>query len=243
MSKRSKVIGIIMTYNCGPMLKDTYNNLPKNEFDHIIVVDDGSTDESVTIAKSLGLKTFTHKHGGYGVNIRYGFNKAKELGADYMVEIHGDGQYDPSVIPSALQKIKKEKLDLLSGSRFIHPKQALIDGMPIARFLANVVFSFIDRVLFQIPLTEFYNGFRIYSRNLLENVRFENAAKNYYYSFQILIQAKYNNLPIGEIPVRCNYKKKHTSENFWAAAIHAFETFQTFAEYQKAKHGFKTSLF
>ncbi|MDP3973330.1 MAG: glycosyltransferase family 2 protein [Candidatus Daviesbacteria bacterium] len=238
-----KTIGIIMTYNCAQMIKDTFDNLPKKEFDQIIVVDDGSQDKSVSVAKKLGILVFSHSHGGYGANIKFGLTKAISLGANYMVEIHGDGQYNPSVIPQALKKMKVGRYDLLLGSRFIYPKTALEDGMSIPRFLANIIFSFIDRHLFQIPLSEFYNGFRIYSKKLISKVKFENTANNYFYSFQVIIQAKYHNLKIGEIAVHCDYHKQHTSESFWAAALHSIETFKLFAIYLLAKLGFKTNLF
>ncbi len=241
--KKSKVIGMLITYNCAHLLRDAYVRLPKRVFDRIIVVDDGSTDETVAVAKRLKLPTFTHPHGGYGVNIRYGLARAMRLGADYMIEIHGDGQYDPHAIPGAIEKAKKQQLDLLLGTRFYTPKQALVDGMPLARFIANTVFSFINRQLFDIPLTEFYNGFRVYSRKLVRTAPFTNTSNNYFYSFQIIIQAKFYNLAIGEIPVRCDYHKPHTSENFWAAAVHAFETFYVYWEYLLAKSGRSTSLF
>jgi glycosyltransferase involved in cell wall biosynthesis len=243
MKKNPKIIGIIMTYNCADMLKDTYSRLPKKIFGQIIVVDDGSEDATVDVAKRLGIKTFTHAHGGYGVNLRYGLKKAIRMKADYMMEIHGDGQYDHRTIPKAVEKIKKENIDLLLGTRFSQPRQALIDGMSFPRFVSNIIFSFIDRHLFQIPLTEFYNGFRIYSKKLVDSVNFKNTSNNYFYSFQVIIQAKFHNLKIGEIPIRCDYHKRHTSENFWAAAVHAFETFYVFWEYKKAKTGIKTNLF
>lgn len=240
--KTPKVIGIIMTYQCAHLLENTFSQIPKGVFDEIILVDDGSTDNIHQVAKTLQVKFFKHKHLGYGGNIKFGLKKALSLGADYMVEIHGDGQYDPKVIPEAIHKAR-QGYDLLLGTRF-HPLwQALKDGMPMERFLANMVFSAIDRVLFQIPLSEFYNGFRIYSRKLLETVSFQNTADDYFYSFQIIIQAKYYNLKIGEIPVRCNYHKEHTSEGFWKAAKHSIETFQIFAQYLKAKLGFKSALF
>lgn len=239
--RSQKVVGIIMTYQCAHLLKDTFNNLPKKVFDEIIVVDDGSSDQVRQVAKKLSVKFFTHPHLGYGGNLKFGLKKAYELGADYMVEIHGDGQYNPKILPQALQKATG--FDLLLGSRFQNLSQVLKDGMPIERFLANFIFSRIDYFLFQIPLTEFYNGFRIYSKKLIEIVPLSQTANDYFFSFQIIVQAKFYNLTIGEIPVRCDYKKDHTSENFWKAAFHSIETFQVFAQYLLAKLGFKTALF
>lgn len=243
MRQKSKIIGFITTYNCAKMIKETFLNLPKEIFDQIIVVDDGSKDQPDLIVKKLGIPFFTHPHGGYGANIKYALAKAGKLGADYMIEIHGDGQYDPSTIPRAVKKAKQENYDLLLGSRFTRPKLALKDGMPLLRFLANLLMSFINRHLFQIPLSEFYNGFRIYSKKLVNQVKFEDTSDNYFYSFQIIIQARYHNLKIGEIPIRCDYHKEHTSESFWQASLHVFDTIKLLIIYIKARMGFKTALF
>lgn len=168
LEKKQFVIGIIMTYNCGQMLKNTYRNIPKDVFNKLIVVDDESTDNSVEIAKSLNLQVFIHKHLGYGGNIKYGLKKALELKADYMVEIHGDGQYSLNLqlVPKVIKKMVSENYDFILGSRFTNRKQALKDGMPMERYIANRALSFIDRIILQLPLAEFHSGFRIYSKNL-----------------------------------------------------------------------------
>lgn len=239
---KKQVIGIILTYNCAKLVERTYRKIPKKEFDKIIIVDDGSIDEIVEVAKKMKIKLFTHPHSGYGGNIKFGLKTAMSLGADFMVEIHGDNQYDSSIIPQALSKMRGG-YHLILGSRFTNFGQALKDGMPVERFLTNLGFSFIDRLLFRIPLTEFYNGFRVYSRKLIKTIGLENTSDNYFYSFQIIIQAKFHNLKIGEVPVRCSYLDQHTSENFWKAALHSIETFQVFGEYLSAKLGRKTLLF
>lgn len=243
-AKTGKAIGIIMTYNCSHLLEDAYSRIPKESLQGIIIVDDHSKDweKTQSIAQQLGIPFFTHEHLGYGGNLRYGLAKAMEMGADYMVEIHGDGQFDPSVIPAALQKMR-EGYDFILGSRFIHMLQPLRDGMPLIRYCANIILSFIDRLVLWIPLTELNNGFRVYSRNLVQTLPLEAVSKNHLYSFQVIVQAVYFKLRIGEIFIRCDYKKEHTSISLGEAVIYAFQTFYILFLYILARLGFKIRLF
>lgn len=240
--RKNKIIGIIMTYNCADMIEGTYRELPKHVFNKIIAVDDGSTDDSVKIAKSLGIQVYTHKHGGYGTNIKFGLKKAFSLGADYAIEIHGDGQYDTSVSPAAIKKMEGG-YDFLLGSRFTNLKQAIRDGMPLERYLSNLGLSFIDRIVLGVNLTEFHTGFRVYSKRLFEKITFEGTSDNYLYSFEIICQARFYNLNIGEIPMRCTYKTIHTSISIKKSIFYALGTFQVLTKYMLAKMGIKIKIF
>lgn len=237
-----KTIGIVMTYNCAGMVESTYKGLPKGVFNQVIVVDDGSKDNSVEVAKRMGLKVYTHKHGGYGANIKFGLKKAMELGADYAVEIHGDGQYDQSVVPAAIKKMETG-YDFLLGSRFTNLQHAIKDGMPFERYFANLGLSLIDRIVLGVNLTEFHTGFRIYSKRLMKSLSFEGTSDNYLYSFEIICQAKFLNLKIGEVPMRCDYKAVHTSISIKKSIVYALGTFRTLAQYILAKMGFKIKIF
>ncbi len=218
MPTTSKAIGIILTYNCASMLESTVRRIPKGMLDAVIVSDDGSSDGTVAIARKLGLTVFKHPHTGYGGNIKYGLARAMELGADCCIEIHGDGQYDPAVIPAALECMRAG-CDMLLGTRFSDPRQALRDGMPFSRYATNRAFSLLCRIVLRIPLSEFFSGFRGYSRRLVETLDFSPTGDNYAFSFEVIVQAKYFGLRIEEIPVRCDYRGEHTSENFWHAAL------------------------
>lgn len=243
--KKPVIIGIIMTYNCGRLLKDTYRHIPKGVFNKLIVVDDESTDNTLEIAKSLNLQVFHHKHLGYGGNIKYGLKKAYELRADYMVEIHGDGQYalNLRLVPKTIKKMASENYDFILGSRFTNIKQALKDGMPIERFFANIALSFIDRIILQLPLTEFHSGFRIYSKKLVETVKFEGTPNDHLCSFVLIVKTRYCGLKIGEIPVRCDYKKLHTSISMGESILYTFQTRGVLLDYLLAKLNFKRKLF
>lgn len=232
-----------MTYNCAPMLEDLYARIPKNVLDDIILVDDGSTDNILEVAKRLGIPSFAHPHKGYGGNIKFGLQKALERGGDYMVEIHGDGQYDPTIIPQSIKKMRENGYDFILGSRFTDPKQPLRNGMSLARYLPNIILSFFDRLILRVKLSEFHSGFRLYSRRLLNAANFNRGSDDHLFSFEIIVMARYHNLKIGEVPIRCNYKKDHTSISLRKSALYSFQTFYTMLFYLLAKIGIKTKLF
>lgn len=240
--KNSKVVGIILSYNCASFLEDIYNRIPQEVFDEIFVADDGSTDNSGEVAKKLGMPFFTHKHMGYGGNIKFGLKEAIARGAEYVVEIHGDGQYDLAFILPALKKIS-EGYDFLLGSRFSDFLQPLRDKMPYSRYFANIGLSFIDRVVLGVPLTEFHTGFRIYTRRLMETIDIANTSDDYLFSFEVIVQARYCGLKIGEIPIRCNYAGKHTSISIKKSVIYSFQTFRILFLYLMARLGFPSPLF
>ena len=234
---------MIPAYNCAHLLEKAYRQVPKGYFDDTIIVDDGSTDETLAVAKTFGVKVFTHPHSGYGGNIKFAILRALELGADYMIEIHGDGQYDPSNIPDAIQKINAEQPDFLLGSRFTKLFQPLKDNMPLTRYLANLGMSLIDRAVLRLPLTEFHQGFRVYSRNLIETVGLEHTSDDHLFSFQIIAKAAYCRLKVREIPVRCDYAGEHTSISLKRSVVYATQTFGVLWLYILARAGMRMDLF
>lgn len=243
-SDKPKIIGMIPAYNCAHLLTKAYERVPKEYLNSIIIVDDGSTDDTLSVARRLvGVNAFTHEHSGYGGNIKYAIKKALELGADFMIEIHGDGQYDPGNIPAAIEKIQNEKPDFLLGSRFTSLLQPLRDKMSLIRYLANLGMSFIDRLVLQLPLSEFHQGFRVYSRNLIQTVGLNGTSDDHLFSFQIIAKAAYCGLKVREIPVRCNFADDHTSISLKRAVVYALQTFGILGVYIVAKIGLQTQLF
>src|SRR3989338_4590311 len=159
--KSPKVIGVILAYNVAKMLPralERIQSIPKGLLDDLIVMDDGSKDGTYEVAKKLGLKAFRHvPNRGYGGNLKAGIKKALEMGADYIVEIHGDGaQFNPISINYAMPYMKEGNAQLILGSRFKVPGKALENGMPLIRFVANRFLSFFDKMVLRLPLTEFH---------------------------------------------------------------------------------------
>lgn len=241
--ENKKVIGILLTYKHAKLVEGIYRVLPKGVFDEIIIFDDASGDGIEAVAEKLNLPIFfQEKNLGYGGNIKYSLEKCLERGAEYMVEIHGDGQYGVDSIVPGLEKIK-QGYDFVLGSRFTDSRQPLRDKMPLITYLANRGLSFFAWLILQVPLTEFHTGFRIYSRELIEAVDWEGTAMDDLFSFQIIALAKYNNLRIAEVPVRCDYSKEHTSITFRRAAKYSFQMFGVLSRYLLSRLGFENKLF
>ena len=233
---------VILAYNCGHLLENTYRRIPSGSVDRIILVDDASTDNTLEVARRLGIESYTHEHLGYGGNVKYSIRKGLELGAEYIIDLHGDGQYDPGAVPLALAKAR-EGYDLVLGSRFFDIKQPRRDGMPWSRYLANIGLSAIERFVLGLPVTEFHTGFRVYTKNLAEAVALDVSSDDFLLGFEIIAQAGFCNLKIGEIPIRCNYKAEHTSISIPKSIIYAFQTFKTLALFLLARAGFRIKLF
>ncbi|MFC1685693.1 glycosyltransferase family 2 protein [Nanoarchaeota archaeon] len=235
-SKKPKIIGVILAYNCAKMLPRAYERIPKGVLSDIIVMDDGSKDNTSQVAKKLGLKVFRHTpNRGYGGNLKEGLKKALSMGADYVFEIHGDGaQFDPKSIFHAIEPMNKGA-QLILGSRFQQPKKALENGMPLVRFLGNKFLSFFDRVILGLPLTEFHTGFRVYGKEFLKKVPYMANTNNYLFSFEIIAQAAYYGVKVREVPVEADYKSAHTSHVLSNAALYALQTFLVLGKFILAK--------
>lgn len=238
----SKIIGMILTYNCAELVAGTIRDLPQGIFDQVIIVDDASSDSILLVAEALGIPAYTHEHLGYGGNVKFGLRQALVLGADCVVEIHGDGQYDSAAVTAALEKVQHGS-QFVMGSRFLHSGQARRDGMPLVRYLANIGLSAIARVVLGSSLTEFHNGFRVYTRELVEKVDLNTSSNDWLFGFEIIAQAHFAKLSITEVPVRCDYHREHTSISLTKSTKYALQMFGVLAIYVWARLGFKTKLF
>jgi len=239
---KKKVFGFILTYNCASLLPNAYRNFPIHLFDTIIIADDGSTDNTFEIAQQLGVPAFTHPHTGYGGNLKFALKKAVDMGADYMVELHGDGQFDASAAPLAIERLK-EGYDFVLGNRFIDILQPLRDGMGLIRYCGNLTLSFMGRVVLGIPHRDFFTGLRAYSKRLVKSVDFTKGTDDYFYSFEIIAQARYVGLSFGHVPTRADYRGEHTSMALWKGVLEIFQTIYTLFIYILAKLGIKIGIF
>ncbi len=234
---------MILSHNVENLLQTAYEKIPKGYFTEIFVTDDGSTDKSVSIAKSLGLKVIKSLKMGYGANVKNGINYAFSKGADYVVEIHGDGaQFHPKAIIPAITHIKND-VDFIIGSRLSNIKKAIELKIPIPRLFANLFLSYIDKKFLNLPFTEFHTGFRIYGKNF-NKINLSNLSDGYLFSFEVIAKSAFYEFKCAEVPVECDYISDHTSHSYIGASIYAISHFKTlFDFFVSTKTKFKIGIF
>lgn len=238
-----KIYAMILSHNCGSLIKVAYNKIPKKYFSKIFITDDGSDDYSLKMIKELEIKITETKFSGYGSNVKNGLEFAFKDGADYVVEIHGDGaQFDPKAIIPALKFINDD-YDFILGSRLINIKRTIQLKMPFPRFIANIFLSYIDKLVLKLPFSEFHSGFRIYGKKF-KNVNMKNFSNDYLFSFEIIAHAAFKNFKCVEVPVECDYISEHTSHSYSGAIKYAILHFKTLFDYLVSKKTkFKIGLF
>jgi len=220
LDHKTKTIVVLPAYNAAKTLKATYDDIPKDIVDQIILVDDHSSDNTVDIAKTLGITVFSHdKNKGYGANQKTCYRKALELGADIVVMVHPDYQYDPKVVPDMIAPIKLGQADAVFGSRMLKGG-ALLGGMPLWKHNVNILLTALANVILKTYLSEYHSGFRAYSAQFLRNVKFEQNSNSFVFDFEIIIQAIANYCKIEEIPIRTRYFDEASSIKLWPSIVY-----------------------
>ena len=192
-------------YNAEKTLERTYADVPKGDVDDIILVDDVSRDRTVEIARGLGIHTVVHeKNRGYGGNQKTCYATALARGADVVIMVHPDHQYDPTVIPHLLQALREGDYDAAFGSRMLGGRP-IQGGMPKWKFFGNILLTAIENATFLIYLTEYHSGFRAYTRRYLEAVNLEANSDGFVFDTEIIAQGMAKGLRICEIPIETRY--------------------------------------
>jgi len=203
-----RVIVVLPAYNAEATVKQTYDDIPKEWVDDIILVDDGSWDNTVEAAQRLGITTIRHKKNrGYGANQKTCYQEALKRGAEIIIMVHPDHQYDPKFIPQIIEPFYKNGVDAVFGSRMITKGGALEGGMPYWKYLANIMLTMIENVILRLNLTEYHSGFRAYSRRALESISFTLNSDKFVFDTEIIIQLKIHAFKIKEIPITTKYFK------------------------------------
>lgn len=230
--KHKKVIVIMPAYNAEKTLEKTVAEIPKEWVDEIILTDDASQDKTVEVARRLGLKVFVHeKNMGYGGNQKTCYREALKAGADIVVMVHPDHQYDPQVIPELITPLLKEECDAVFGSRMLGGG-ALQGGMPRWKFLANLFLTALENAAFWIYLTEYHSGFRAYSRHYLEKVKFEKNSNDFVFDTEIIAQGVIHGLKIREIPIRTRYFPEASQIGFWRSVVYGLSIIKTIIKFK-----------
>ncbi len=230
--RTKKVVVIMPAYNAEKTLERTVADIPGDWVDEIILVDDASQDGTVELARRLGLKVFVHeKNRGYGGNQKTCYREALRAGADIVVMVHPDHQYDPTVIPELITPLLREECDAVFGSRMLGGS-ALEGGMPKWKFLANLFLTALENAAFWIYLTEYHSGFRAYSRRYLEAVNLEKNSDDFVFDTEIIAQGVIHGMRIREIPIRTRYFPEASQIGFWRSVVYGLSIIKTVIKYK-----------
>jgi len=216
MIKGKKIIVVLPAYNAARTLERTYAEIPLEMVDEVILVDDGSSDATVEIARKLGIeKIIVHEQNrGYGANQKTCYNRALESGADIIIMVHPDYQYTPRLVPSMVYLIVNELYPVVLGSRILG-RGAIKGGMPYWRYIANRLLTLFQNVVMKQKLSEYHTGYRAFSAEVLKSVNYESNSDDFVFDNQILAQVLYQGYPIAEITCPTVYHPEASSINFW----------------------------
>ncbi len=217
---KPKVVVVMPAYNAAKTLRMTYADLPRDMVDLVILVDDGSSDETLKIARELGLELFVHQRNyGYGANQKTCYREALKAGAGIVVMVHPDYQYDPTLLPEIIRPIVEGKADVVLGSRLLG-QSALKQGMPWWKFISNRFLTWCENTVFGLRLSEYHTGYRAYRREALESVNLETNSDAFIFDQEIVAQFVALKLRIAEIPVPTRYFPQASSASFVQSSIY-----------------------
>jgi len=243
MDSGARIVIVLPAYNAARTLEKTYADIPREKIAKIILVDDVSQDQTVEIAHALGLSVVIHiQNRGYGGNQKTCYLEALKDGADVVVMLHPDHQYDSRLVPELVAPILSGKADMVMGSRILNGG-ALKGGMPFWKYLANRVLTTAENAVYGKKLTDCHSGFRAYSRRLLTTVPFLLNSDDFVFDSQMIAQAVYLGFEIAEIPVQARYFPEASSVNFRVSTIYGIKTAGVMLRYLLQKFGLVRSHF
>lgn len=236
--KEPKIVIVMPAYNAAKTVKDTYEEIPIRFKKNIILVDDGSDDKTVEIARKLGIQVFTHTRNlGYGGNQKTCYYEALKEDPDIVVMLHPDYQYDASLIEELIRPITEGRYDFMFGSRIQSRQSALLGGMPKLKYYINRIVCLLENILLDTNFTEHFSGFRAYSVKLLRQVPFQRFSNDFVFDQEMEMSALSFNFKIGEIPIPTRYHEKASSIQFIKGTKFILETFKTILIYKLYKLG------
>ena len=239
MTNGKKIIAVLPAYNAAKTLKMTFDAIPRDIVDDVVLVDDASRDNTVEVARSLGIKTFVHpKNRGYGGNQKTCYQEALKLGADIVVMVHPDFQYDPKFIPELVRPIADGEVDAVFGSRMLVRQNALKGGMPYWKFIANIFLTQLENMVLGLHLTEYHSGFRAYSRQVIEFLPLELNSDDFVFDTEIIVQMKIANMRIKEIPISTRYFPEASMIGLWRSTQYGIGILNVLRKYIFYKFGF-----
>ncbi len=237
-----RIIAVMPAFNAERTLASTLADMPAGSVDEVILVDDGSTDRTVEAARDMGLTVLVHpENRGYGGNQKTCYREALERGADIVVMIHPDYQYDSRVIPHAVGFIEMGICDVVLGNRIRSRQEAMTGGMPVYKYISNRFLTTFENFALGQNLGDFHSGFRVYRREVLERIPFEKNSDDFVFDTQFLAQAVRLGFRLGDIPVPVRYFAEASSINFRRSLKYGIHTLGVVGHYWLDRLGIRRS--
>ncbi len=237
MPEKAKVVVVMPAYNAARTLHMTYAELPHDVVDLVIVVDDGSSDETIQIARKLGLELFVHdRNYGYGANQKTCYREALKAGANIIVMVHPDYQYDPTLLPEIIKPIEEGRADVVLGSRLLGGN-AMRQGMPWWKYISNRFLTGIENAAFGLKLSEYHTGYRAYRREALESVNLDMNSDNFIFDQEIMAQFVELRMRVAEVPVPTRYFPQASSASFVQSSIYGMSILWLLLRYELHRRG------
>ena len=228
---------VLPAYNAAKTLERTYADIPKDKVARIILVDDVSQDQTVEVARALGLSVVIHvQNRGYGGNQKTCYLEALRDGADVVVMLHPDHQYDSKLVPELVQPILEGNADMVIGSRILNGR-ALEGGMPLWKYVANRVLTVSENLVYGRHFTDCHSGFRAYSRKLLTTIPFLLNSDDFVFDSQMIAQAVHAGFRVSEISVQARYFPEASSVNFRVSLVYGLKTCAVLLRYLLQRRG------
>jgi glycosyltransferase involved in cell wall biosynthesis len=239
MINNKKITVVLPAYNAAKTLEITYNEIPFDIVDEVVLVDDRSKDNTVEVAKRLGIRhIIIHDNNkGYGGNQKSCYNKSLELNSDVVVMLHPDYQYTPKLIHSMCYLIANDVYEVVFGSRILG-KGALKGGMPLYKYIANRLLTLTQNILMNQKLSEYHTGFRAFSGNVLRSIDYNANSDDFVFDNQMIAQIFYARFEIAEITCPTKYFDDASSINFRRSSIYGIGVLKTSFSYLFQKLGF-----
>jgi glycosyltransferase involved in cell wall biosynthesis len=240
-----KAIVVMPAYNAQTTLEQTVADIPPGCIDEIILVDDCSRDETVAMARRLGLTVIQHERNlGYGGNQKTCYREALARGADVVIMIHPDYQYDSRLVPLLIGLLRNGHCDVVLGNRIRTRREALAGGMPAYKYFANRILTIIENLWMGQNLGECHSGMRGYRRQVLETIPWQGNSDDFVFDSQFLVQAVHFGFRIGDIPVPVRYMKEASSISFRRSVTYGLGTLGVLAQWTLHRLGLvRTPLF
>ena len=231
MKAKSKVVVVMPAYNAAKTLHMTYADLPRDMVDLVILVDDGSSDETIQIAREMGLELFVHdRNYGYGANQKTCYREALRAHADIIVMIHPDYQYDPTLLPEIVRPIQEDRADVVLGSRLMGTSP-MAQGMPWWKYVSNRFLTWLENLTFGLKLSEYHTGYRAFRREVLESVNLETNSDQFIFDQEILAQIVALKMRITEVPVPTRYFAQASSASLFQSTIYGLSILLLLSRY------------